>query len=405
MSAGADGRPSPDRCGDTSRASSTMAPLAEQLDSLRRDARRSALMMEQAREAIIFGTGSSALPVRDYLAEAGISTACFCDNDKSRQGEVIDGLAVVGPSDIAGFPDTLVAIASDWALDISVQLRSLGVTELCDLTYVVSDRIGGHFDSEFLDDSAGEIELVYDMLEDDESRRVFLGILRYHATMDPSRVPFAGYQQYFSPECHVVAGDVVVDAGAWQGDTALSFVESCSGECEVIAFEPSLGTYRTMVDKLARSPHGDKVTPVNAGLSDADGTGCFYEDPETTLGNRFCDDGSDAVALVQLDGYAARNAVTPTAIELDVEGSEAAALRGASDLIARDAPKLMVCLYHKAADIWEIPLLVRELNPAYRMRMGHHTHTILETVLYATAEARPDRGDRATGAAVKGGPR
>lgn len=54
-------------------------------------------------------------------------------------------------------------------------------------------------------------------------------------------------------------------------------------------------------------------------------------------------------------------------IKYDVEGAEREALLGSRATIERDAPALLVSVYHRSGDIFELPRLVHELNPAYRL--------------------------------------
>ena len=54
-------------------------------------------------------------------------------------------------------------------------------------------------------------------------------------------------------------------------------------------------------------------------------------------------------------------------IQYDVEGAEAEALLGSREIIQRDAPALLVSAYHRSADLFRLPLLVHELNPAYKL--------------------------------------
>jgi len=72
----------------------------------------------------------------------------------------------------------------------------------------------------------------------------------------------------------------------------------------------------------------------------------------------------------------------PTYIKLDIEGAEKAALEGAVKTISRHAPKLAVCVYHKPADLWELPLYIREIYPAGKMYLRSHGENGFETVLY-----------------------
>ena len=50
-------------------------------------------------------------------------------------------------------------------------------------------------------------------------------------------------------------------------------------------------------------------------------------------------------------------------IKYDVEGAERDALLGSRSLIRQDSPRLLVSVYHRSADLWELPLLVRSLYP------------------------------------------
>ena len=76
---------------------------------------------------------------------------------------------------------------------------------------------------------------------------------------------------------------------------------------------------------------------------------------------------------------------TATIIKMDVEGFEREAIWGASQTIARYSPKLMIALYHRNEDIFEIPLLIKSINPNYKLYIRHQLYIpAWETNLYAT---------------------
>ena len=54
-------------------------------------------------------------------------------------------------------------------------------------------------------------------------------------------------------------------------------------------------------------------------------------------------------------------------VKYDVEGAETEALMGSAETIRRDAPALLVSAYHRSGDLFRLPLLVHELNPAYKL--------------------------------------
>jgi Leucine-rich repeat (LRR) protein len=70
-------------------------------------------------------------------------------------------------------------------------------------------------------------------------------------------------------------------------------------------------------------------------------------------------------------------------IRLDVEVSEEKSLLGGIKTIVKHRPKLLISLYHKHNDIFELPLFIDKLNLNYKFCIGHHRQTLQETVLYA----------------------
>ena len=61
-----------------------------------------------------------------------------------------------------------------------------------------------------------------------------------------------------------------------------------------------------------------------------------------------------------------------TVIKMDVEGAEREALLGSSRTIEKYKPRLMISLYHRNEDIFSLPLLIKKLNPDYKIYLRHH---------------------------------
>jgi hypothetical protein len=68
---------------------------------------------------------------------------------------------------------------------------------------------------------------------------------------------------------------------------------------------------------------------------------------------------------------------------MDIEGSEIDALIGAKNTIMKNKPKLAICIYHKNEHLYEIPLLINEWVPEYKLYVRHHGEADAETVFYA----------------------
>jgi Methyltransferase FkbM domain len=73
-------------------------------------------------------------------------------------------------------------------------------------------------------------------------------------------------------------------------------------------------------------------------------------------------------------------------LKMDIEGAEPDALMGARATLARHAPTLAVCLYHRREHLWQIPRIILDANPRYRLSLRRHSDESWETVCYGLAE-------------------
>jgi len=189
------------------------------------------------------------------------------------------------------------------------------------------------------------------------------------------------WNQYFDlpKEMGLVGdGEVFVHAGCYNGDTQKSYVNWFGDTyAKMVTFEPGPEQFALSKEKLAGLRD---IEIVQAGLSDRCGTVRF--DPDIPGRSFISETGSQEIRVVALDEYMAGQCVT--FIALDIEGEELSALRGAKKIISEQRPKLAISAYHKPEDIWEIPFLVKEYNPDYRLYLRHyHLLDMAETVLYA----------------------
>ena len=93
------------------------------------------------------------------------------------------------------------------------------------------------------------------------------------------------------------------------------------------------------------------------------------------------DAGASLVQVVALDDVLPTFAAT--FIKLDVEGAEPAALRGARRTLERHCPDVAVSVYHAASHLWEVPLLLHELQPQYSFMLRYHQFNGFDVVAYA----------------------
>ncbi len=267
------------------------------------------------------------------------------------------------------------------------------VANTCEL-YVPDVPVCGTelFNGEFYESHMDEIHAARALFTDEESRRVYDGIIAYKLTgrMDILRAtesdPDDGYRNILHAERFHTAADL----GAYNGDSIRALREFAPHLREVIAMEPDRRNFRKLSEYAqGLRDTGDPLTvyAVQAGTWSHTATLTFHgsgnrnagltDAPTESKGNILPSTADNPYFGKTADvPVAALDTVTeeiPSAnvhldyIKYDVEGAETEALLGSRGIILRDAPSLLVSAYHRSTDLFRLPLLVRELNPAYKL--------------------------------------
>jgi FkbM family methyltransferase len=219
---------------------------------------------------------------------------------------------------------------------------------------------------------------------DETSLATFYGLIRFRLTLDKKNIRDvrSSYPQYFDPGLISLNNDeVFLDCGAYTGDTMTQFVHATSGIYKkVYAFEPDRTNFIALSGRAAEVDPS-RIVPLNLGICDSSGTRSFNESGtiDTRMGG---DKGAVLLPVVSIDDFM-RTREPATFIKMDIEGGEMGALAGARETIQRQKPKLAISVYHKACDLWQIPVLIKQLNSGYRIYLRHYTNEPVDTVCYA----------------------
>ncbi|MBM3256555.1 MAG: FkbM family methyltransferase [Candidatus Moranbacteria bacterium] len=143
---------------------------------------------------------------------------------------------------------------------------------------------------------------------------------------------------------------VVFDVGANKGKYSQLVSKILpQGKIIIFAFEPSLKTYKKLVDNCLPHP---QIKPVNCGLSDKKAGAKLFLDQETSemasIYQRRMDHFNLHMNLVEeikldtLDNFCAENKINRIdLLKLDVEGNELKALEGAKKMLTKGTIKFM----------------------------------------------------------------
>ena len=137
------------------------------------------------------------------------------------------------------------------------------------------------------------------------------------------------------------AGDIVFDIGANVGFYTLLAAARVRPEGTVVAFEP-LGQNTRFIHRHLRINHLDRVQVIEAAVGKRNGTVRFQPHASSAMG-RVSNDGSIVVDQVALDDLCDEATIPdPTLMKIDVEGAELNVLEGASRMLKRAHPSILL---------------------------------------------------------------
>jgi FkbM family methyltransferase len=345
------------------------------------------MLLDRLSRVILFGAGSAGLDAVWYLEQKNVNVMFFCDNDHAKHGNIIAGKEIYHPKILLDYQDDVVLITSDYAKEIGKQLQGLGIKKFYYFGYCHDyERWHNHFNPGLIQDAFREIDQVRNLFSDDSSRLMFERLISFRMTSDPTHVSVSDYDDYWHPSVYPAPGDVIIDAGAWTGDTARFFAQRLKGECFVLSFEPDGRNYRMLQENISKFDLVSIVKPINLGIWNTNTFLNFNDSIKKSEQFRIDETGDKEIEVVSLDSFIKTKALSVDLIKMDIEGAEYEAISGSKNIIKKFAPKLQICIYHKPDDLWKIPILIKKLNSNYKLYLGVHKQHFIDTVLYATVK-------------------
>ncbi len=196
------------------------------------------------------------------------------------------------------------------------------------------------------------------------------------------------YKHYEFNDFVVNEGDVVLDLGAWQGDTALFFSSKTGLSGKVYSFEiipDNITNFKLNIQK--NKPNSDNIHLIQQPVWSAPNKTVY------TYNNGF---GSKVtfqrpphsfieLKTISIDDFVAKNKIERIDfIKMDIEGAEKEALIGAKNTILLLKPKLAISIYHSMTDFATIHELIHEINPNHKFYMNHCAMNHEETILFVS---------------------
>ncbi|MBQ4155566.1 MAG: FkbM family methyltransferase, partial [Clostridia bacterium] len=213
-----------------------------------------------------------------------------------------------------------------------------------------------------------ELEKVYNLLADEQSKKVFKNTVLYRIT---GKIDYLFEVETDSNEAYrnilkLNDNEVFCDLGAYNGDTVEEFLSVVNGYEKIYAFEPDKKNFKKLSAKFETA---ENIFLFNSALSEKSGEIGFL-----TNGGRHsvASENGEKIPCICVDD--ALKGEKATYIKFDVEGMENQAILGAKQTILNYKPKMLVSAYHKTDDYFSLPLLVNEIRDDYKIYMRHYKY-------------------------------
>ena len=326
-------------------------------------------LQETEKPIIMYGTGNGADKVFEVLDILNIKVTGITASDGFVRERYFHGFRVTPVNEFLEKYDDFIIIVTFGSSrpEVIENIKNLSEkqTVLVPCVPVIGNEI---FDRNFLIENEEKLNKAYSLLADEKSKKVFINYVNFQ---------FSGKIKYlFSMESNISdafneylklgENERFIDIGAYRGDTVEQFLVFTNGKYDnILALEPDVKTYKKLV---ANCENLKNFEALNGAVTNVCGTVEF----SSTAGRQSTIGSGVEIPAFTLNKLSEK--FVPTYIKIDAEGAEIDILNGGTELLSLHKPKIKIATYHKNRDIFEIPILLNELNKNYKIYMCHHPY-------------------------------
>ena len=317
--------------------------------------------LEQTDKPIVmYGMGNGADKILERLDARNIEIADFFASDGFVRGHSFHGKTVLSFSEIKEkYPDFIILLSFASSLDnmLDVFYSMNGEYEMYAPDVPVTGD--GTFTLEYYNENKDKFDLARSLLADEASRHVFDNVIKYKLT---GKICYLKECETLPSEALGILStgkyEICVDAGAYNGDTAKQMIFDFPNLKKIYALEPDSRNFKKL---SAYSEEESRVIPINAAAWN-ENTLLEFDASGNRNANFFSLNTKKTVNIPAgtIDSVCESKA---DYIKYDVEGAEKNALLGSKNTISSSSPDMLISVYHRNEDLFELPLLVHSLSP------------------------------------------
>lgn len=338
----------------------------------------------------LFGAGGTCKSCIESIEENNVKINGILDNDINKWGKKIKGYDIFSPNKINEMDKENTAIM------ISAVSNQYEIANELINKYKFNENSLYSYTNDFFEKAFKNCEIGYKeklnkvipLLEDENSKRYVEETVNNRITRNPLYLKgnsFINKQYEYANKVVLNEEDVIVDCGAYIGDTAELFMKKLNNKCKIICIEPFKESYKKLLDFADKK---DNISCYNFAVSNyVDEKIISSSDSELFSGAKIKDKNevdnniNNEIKVSTLDKIL-EDVEKVDYIKMDIEGEEVNALKGAKDIIKKFKPNMMISAYHVFDHIFEIPMLIKSINPEYKIYAGHQPGAPFEIEYY-----------------------
>lgn len=321
---------------------------------------------QDKRPVLMYGMGNGADKIISYLEKYGVFVDDFFASDEFVRGHFFHGKKVLKFSEARQKYDDFIILLSFASSLSDVLERFYSLDESFDM-YAPDVPVTGNnlFTESFYRENIDKFNYARSLLADDESKRIFDEVVEYKLTAKISHLKNAVSDKLeilnhiLNPSSYRICADL----GAYNGDTAKEMLYDFANVEKIICLEPDKRNFKKM---SAFAESESKLEIYEAGAWSCD-TVLQMDQSGNRNANVFNQSSTKVkdVNMRSLDSVLDKRAVDY--IKFDVEGAEREAILGAKKTIESYRPDMLISMYHRSEDLFDLPMLVNSICPEYKL--------------------------------------
>ena len=350
-----------------------------------------------SKNIVMYGMGNGADKILDICGRYGIEVKDFFASDGFVRGHLFHGKRVLSYSETCekyGRENMIVLLSFASSLP-EVLTNIYKIADECEL-YAPDVPVCGEelFNSVFYEQNADKIRRVESILADEQSVEVFKSVIDYKLS---GKISFlkdghSDFSKVYKELLHAEKFESMADLGAYNGDTLREIAPFSPHLKSAVAFEPDRRNHKKL-SEYAEKEERFEILPLKKAAWSSSKTLLF--DGSGNRNSTLISKGIEvnrAPKTVEVDGESLDNVLSGARVDYikyDVEGAEKEAISGSLKTIDTHRPALMISLYHRSGDIFELPLLIHERYPDYKLYIRRREYIpAWDTMLIAVSDKK-----------------